>query len=181
VILDDIVPGAHFTERHHRHVAAPPEAVWASLLELRLSDSPVSRALMDLRTLGRRGGAAMTSGRFLESGPVPVLELEPPRRAVAGGVLQPWKLGGGSRPPALDGPALRAFAQPGWVKCGVDFTLHPEGGGTLLATETRVEATDPGTRRRFGLYWLLIRFGSGVIRREMLRVVARRAEAGVAG
>ena len=38
-------------------------------------------------------------------------------------------------------------------------------------------ATDLRTRARFGLYWLAIRCGSGLIRRDMLRAVARRAEA----
>ena len=37
-------------------------------------------------------------------------------------------------------------------------------------------ATDARSRRRLALYWLLIRGGSGLIRREVLRVVARRAE-----
>ena len=37
-------------------------------------------------------------------------------------------------------------------------------------------ATDPGTRARFRVYWTIIRAGSGLIRRDMLRAVARRAE-----
>jgi len=46
----------------------------------------------------------------------------------------------------------------------------------LLSTETRVLATDPKTRRTFAAYWCVIRPGSSVIRRELLKVVARRAE-----
>ena len=48
---------------------------------------------------------------------------------------------------------------------------------TALHTETRVLATGRRARRAFGAYWLVIRGGSGLIRREMLRAVARRAEA----
>jgi hypothetical protein len=40
-----------------------------------------------------------------------------------------------------------------------------------------VLATGPRARRSFGAYWLLIRAGSGLIRREILRAVAHRAEA----
>jgi hypothetical protein len=44
-----------------------------------------------------------------------------------------------------------------------------------LVTETRVGCTDAGSRRRFRLYWLLVRPFSGVIRKAMLGAVAREA------
>jgi hypothetical protein len=179
VILDDIISAPEFSERHARRIAAEPDRVWAALLELRLSDSPVARLLMAVRTLGplRRGRhEQLISGRFLDHGPVPLLAITPGECVVAGGVMQPWKLGGGAEPPLLDAAALRAFDRAGWVKCAVDFVLVPDGAGTQLTTETRVAATDTRSRRCFALYWLLIRAGSGLIRREMLRVVARHAE-----
>jgi hypothetical protein len=46
-----------------------------------------------------------------------------------------------------------------------------EGNGTLLSTETRVHATDAATRRAFRRYWLLVRAGSGLIRRDILSAV----------
>ena len=90
--------------------------------------------------------------------------------------MQPWKLNGGEDPPELDAAALQAFSDPGWVKVGFDLVLVPDRAGTRLTTETRVTATDPRTRARFRLYWTVIRLGSGLIRRDMLRAVARRAE-----
>lgn len=172
--LDDIIPAPHFRERHERLIAAPAAAVWRALWELRLGDLALSRALMSVRTFGRR--VPMISERFLEHGPVPVLGAEPGRFVVAGGLLQPWKVTGGRRSPALDAAGLRAFAAPGWVKVGFDFVLRADGERTLLSTETRVEATDARTRVLFGVYWTLIRLGSGLIRRDMLRAVARAAE-----
>ncbi len=62
------------------------------------------------------------------------------------------------------------------MKTAMDFVLQSDGKATLLSTETRVSATDAGTRGRFGLYWLVIRVGSGLIRGDLLRAVARRAE-----
>jgi hypothetical protein len=186
VTLDDVVPAPHFSERHERVIAAPPEVVWAALHELRAGDSPVVRALMGARTLPARvlgrGRPGSSTGRpFLEQGPVPVLATDRPRSVVAGGVMQPWKLTGGAEAPVLDAAALRAFAEPGWVKCAVDFVLVPDGGGTRLSTETRVEATDRRTRVRFGAYWIVIRAGSGLIRREMLRLVAEKAQITASG
>jgi hypothetical protein len=179
--LDDLLPAPHFSERHERRIAAPPAAVWQAVQELRLGDLALSRALMAVRLLparlaGREQASRMVDGRLLEEGPVPVLATEPAHAVVAGGVLQPWKLTGGEEPPALDAAALQAFAEPGWVKTGFDLVIEPNGAGTRLTTETRVTATDARTRARFGLYWLFIRAGSGLIRRDMLRAVARRAE-----
>jgi hypothetical protein len=180
--LDDLMPAPHFREYHERRIAAPPAAVWAALQELRLGDLALSRALMAIRELparltGRADASRMVSGRLLEEGPVPVLAESAGRAVVAGGVMQPWKLTGGEDPPALDARALQAFAEPGWVKTGFDLAIEPDGAGSRLTTETRVTATDPRTRARFGLYWLFIRAGSGLIRHDMLRAVARRAEA----
>jgi hypothetical protein len=50
-------------------------------------------------------------------------------------------------------------------------------GGTLLTTETRIQATDDHARRSFRRYWLLIHPGSAAIRRAWLRAIRRRAEA----
>lgn len=181
--LDDVLPAPHFSERHGRSIAAPPAAVWAALQDIRLGDLALSRTLMGIRLLparlaGKKEADVMVSGRILEDGPVPVLAADPDRAVLAGGVMQPWKITGGEEPPELDAAALMAFDEPGWVKVGLDFVLEPSAGGTRLTTETRVTATDSRTRARFGIYWLFIRVGSGLIRRDMLRAVAQRAEAG---
>lgn len=175
--MDDLLPQPHFREHHERHIAAQPAAVWDALHELRLAELPLSRTLMGVRELRGRPPSRMVTGRFLEEGPVPVLGSTYQRAVIAAGVMQPWKLTGGAAPPTLDARALRAFNEPGWVKTAMDFVLEPDWDGTRLHTETRVRATDGWTRVRFGLYWLLIRAGSGLIRRDLLRSVARRAEA----
>ena len=49
-------------------------------------------------------------------------------------------------------------------------------GATLLKTETRVLCLDEASRRRFRLYWSVVGFFSGIIRREILRVIKNSAE-----
>jgi hypothetical protein len=180
--IDELLPAPHFREHHERRIAAPPAAVWDAMQELRLRDLVLSRALMGVRLLparlaGRKQASRMVESRLLDGGPVTLLASDPDHAVLGGGVMQPWKLTGGEEPPALDAPALQAFSEPGWVKVGFDFVIEPSGAGTRVTTETRVTATDPRTRARFGLYWLFVRAGSGLIRRDMLRAVARRAEA----
>ena len=74
---------------------------------------------------------------------------------------------------------LRDFDEPGWLKFGMEWTLSPLAGGrTLVETVTLCEATDERSRRRFSAYWALIRPFSGLIRRELLGVVARAVSEG---
>jgi hypothetical protein len=59
----------------------------------------------------------------------------------------------------------------------MDFRLTPAMGGTHLSSETRVQATDDATRRRFDRYWLIVRPGSSAIRYEVLTALAIKVEA----
>ncbi len=180
--LDDVVPVPDHVTRQSRVIDAPPSVVWEELHRLRLSSLPVTLLLSAARALPvlltgrgrRRGGLDRT---FLDVVPVPELVSDPPSHVVFGGVLQAWRLTGGRRPPVLDADGVREWSEPGWVKVGMEFRLTPALGGTRLSCETRVVATDAGTRRRFGLYWLAVRPGSSAIRWELLTAVATRAEA----
>ena len=179
--LDDVVPVADHVTRQSRVIDAPPSVVWEELHRLRLSSLPVTLLFSAVRALpvllagrGRRRGLDRT---FLDVVPIPELASDPPSHVVFGGVLQAWRLTGGRRPPVLDAAGVREWSEPGWVKVGMEFRLTPALGGTRLSCETRVVATDAGTRRRFGLYWLAVRPGSSAIRWELLTAVAMRAEA----
>jgi hypothetical protein len=178
--LDDVVPDAEHVTRQARVIEAPRSVVWEELHRLKLSSLPVSLVLGAVRALpvllaGKgRGGLDRA---FLDVVPIPQLSSEAPTAVVFGGVLQAWRLTGGQKPPVLDAAGVREFAEPGWVRIGMEFRLTPAVGGTHLSSETRVAATDPGTRRRFDRYWLLVGPGSSAIRWEVLTAVALKAEA----
>jgi hypothetical protein len=180
VDLDDVVPVADHVTHQARVIEAPRTAVWEELHRLKLRSLPVALVLSAIRAMpvlptGRwRGGIDRA---FLDLVPIPMLASEPPAAVVFGGVLQPWRLRGGEQPPALDADGVRQFAEPGWVRIGMEFRLRTAVGGTHLSSETRVAATDSATRRRFNRYWFVVGPGSSAIRWEVLTAVAARAEA----
>jgi hypothetical protein len=179
VDLDDVVPEFDHVTRQARVIDAPRAVVWEELHRLKVRSLPVTIALGAVRALpvllsGKGHGSL--SRPFLDVIPIPVLSSEQPSSVVFGGVLQAWRLSGGAPPPVLDAAGVRSFAEPGWVKIGMDFRLTPAMGGTHLSSETRVQATDDETRRRFDRYWLVVRPGSSAIRYEVLTAVAVKAE-----
>jgi hypothetical protein len=77
----------------------------------------------------------------------------------------------------------RTFADPvppGLAGAAWNFAVVPVAdGGCVLHTETRILTGDAGACRRFRLYWTLVRPGSGLIRRLMLRAIRAEAERSV--
>jgi hypothetical protein len=161
--IDRVLPAWDRRERHSIRIAAPAERVWQACRELRSDDIPLTRALMRVRRGGRRGRGGPILDQFLP------LASEPGRELVVGLMGRPWRL-------RLDAGDFATYAAPGSVRMATDFRIEPDGDGCRLSTETRVQAVDARARRVFGLYWLAIRPGSGLIRRDMLRAVKRRAE-----
>jgi hypothetical protein len=174
-LIDELIPRWDFRSRFDRTIAAEPAAVWTALHTVTYRELPLTRLLMTVRTAGR----AKPDGTVAEGLRMPVLGHAEAREAVLGQVARYWT------PHPETGPAwsrtpegFARFAEPGWAKAAMSFQLTPvPGGQTVLAAETRVQATDATARRAFGRYWLLIRAGgAGLIRLELLRAIARRAE-----
>jgi hypothetical protein len=178
-LLDLALPRWDVRERHGRLVAAPAERVWAALQQVTVGELRLTRALMRVRSLGRYEMG--DPGRLmLDMLPPGEISRREPAELVCAMVspttpLRPMTAGPQTRPG--DVAELSRPLPDGWVRVAMDFRLEGDGAATRLTTETRVLATGPRARRSFGAYWLLIRAGSGLIRREILRAVAHRAEA----
>ena len=171
-MLGRMIAGAQFGEHHMRLIPAEPDVVWEAIIALRWSDLTVTRPLMLLRGFGPRGlDRSILDG----TGPVSPSYVDRPRELVATAIERPWKLRPEPGPSIPDPAAFAAFDEPGWLKQGMDFVLTSVPGGTRVDTSTLCRATDAGARRRFRLYWLLIRPFSGLIRRDILSAIARSA------
>jgi hypothetical protein len=178
--LEELMPGYDVRAAYSILIAATPQRVWEELLNSDFHSLPITRHLMRLRTLGRRKPptgqpstlATMGAGGgrgFLEIARVPEEEIV---LAIAGRfwlphapVLRDWK--------AEEFPAL---APHGAAKAAWNLYLTAEGTKTRLSTETRVLCFGRSARMQFRLYWFLIGFFSGWIRKEMLEMVKRKCE-----
>jgi hypothetical protein len=178
--LDEFITTADARERFEVVVDAPAELVFAVAREFDMQSLPLVRAIFRLRGLLTRSTPVRREPQGLlaelTSLGWAVLRLEPDRLLIGGAACQPWLADVVFRPiPASD---FRDFAAPGQVKIAWTIEVTPERATTTrLATETRVEATDPDARRRFRRYWRWARFGILPIRWLLLPAIGRKAEA----
>lgn len=192
MLIDDYLPRYDVRERHRTRVAASPEVTYAALHTADLRSSLIVRALLLARALpgalarGRAGVRALRARgttpltlAALEATGFRVLAAAPPTEIVLGLEGRFWRVRDGApHAPAAPDFWTRAPA-PGTARGVWSFHLAARPDGTTeLTTETRVRCADAGARRRFLPYWYLIRPGSGIIRRAMLRAIRRSAEAG---
>lgn len=185
------MPRYDFREVHSVVIRATPANVVAAIKAVTPAEMPLVRTLFALRALpnrllGRGPGIRPAAGRSLldqalQAGFV-LLGEAPQREIVVGTVGAFWSIRGGPSVRLASARAFVDFATPGYAKAAMNFSLEPlNGHRTRLRTETRIVATDPTSRGRFGRYWRMIHAGSALIRRMWLRAVKRRAEASWGG
>jgi hypothetical protein len=186
MLIDDLMPRWDVRSRHQISVQATAAVTYAAIRSVDLGAHPIVRGLLGLRRLP----AALARGRFQWSGvrgseplTLPVLESRgfhvvaesSPRELVVGVEGAFWTLSGDLRQvsaAAFGTPILPGLARATWC-----FTVEPvTTDACVLATETRVCASDAPTRRRLLLYWAGVGWGSGLIRRFMLRAIKVEAE-----
>lgn len=173
-LLDEAIPAFDFGNGHGRHVHASPERVTDAVEAFRLQGPG------DL--LFRLRGIRLPSGSIRDVLPrsgFTLLAERPGREVVAGTFGQFWAIRELTHMEApRDMHAFRAFNRPGWAKGAISIRIDPlADGSSYLSTETRVRCSDAAARRRFAAYWALIRVFSGWLRRDLLRRIARAAEA----
>ena len=186
-MLDGFLPSYDFEEVHDIEVRAAPADAYRAIREVTPADVPLLRALFRIRSAParRRLGSRIPFGspdplieQALRGGFV-LLAEDPGRELALGTVGQFWRIGTGIPLPLADARAFLTFDRADHAKAVLGFSVAPiPGGGTLVGTRTRVWVPDRGARRRFALYWRVIRPASGVIRRNWLRAIKQRAERG---
>ncbi len=183
-LLDRLLPGAPLVEIDEVVIDAPAQAVWAAVRHGSIGGAGFVRLLFALRTiperlLGHGDDLRLRIDEMRSSPERPGFQLlleEPGREAAVGAIGKVWR----ARIPFLhvDAAAWEAFAEPGWVKVAWALRVTRHEGGSRLAIEARVDATDDLSWLRFRRYFRVIGPFSRAIRRSLLRGVARELEGG---
>lgn len=180
-VLDDIMPEYQFSERHSERIHAKPEQVMQAIRQSTFRDMKSLMTLLKIR--GAVSRSREDTGVFLRWQDKPILDSFTASGYLSGGSEHEIVACGGANLRA-GGPlrvrTLKEYAdyrEQGGVKMAFDFNVEDAGGGwSTVTAETRVVATDDLTRRGMGRYWRLILPGSGLLRRQWLDGIKRRAE-----
>jgi hypothetical protein len=198
VLLDELMPKYDVIERHRTLVAAGPDAVYAALRGADLAGAPLTKLLLAIRAMPSALIALLRSpgGALVELRGSRKRLAQPPRalrladfervgfhvvaervsEELVIGLLGKFWTARGALCATLSVEDFHKGPPNGYALAGWNFTVAARADGlTELATETRVWCAEDA-RVKFRAYWLLVRPGSGLIRRSMLRAIRREAE-----
>ncbi len=163
------MPKYDYIETHDIKIRASAANVFNAVNEIDLCESPIIRGLFFLRGLPNAKLSDLRKSRFEFLGERENEEL------LIGLAGKFWTFRGEMQ--KINSGNFREFDEKGFAKAVWNFSVDGDGNETRLKTETRVRCLDDVSRRSFGFYWTFIQPFSGLIRREMLRIVKKKAEA----
>jgi hypothetical protein len=176
--IDLFAPHPDAVETHRIKIAASPAIVYRALWTTNLGSSLIIKLLLGLRSLpelvlhgSRPRNRKITLQTVIDSG-FGVLSEKRGEEIVLGVTGRFWRPTGNLSPfkrADFDQPVPAGTARGVW-----NFSVTENGKDlTILSTETRVTCGDAASRRKFRLYWLVVRPFSGLIRILMLRAVRK--------
>ncbi|MFL5481796.1 MAG: hypothetical protein ACJ8AK_06360 [Gemmatimonadaceae bacterium] len=192
------MPKYDVIERHRAVVAAGTDTVYAALRRADLASGPLAKLLLAVRAIPsaliasfRSPGSAFVELRAarkpraqrprairladFERAGFHVVAERVPEEIVIGLLGKFWTPRGALRA-TLSIDDFHKGPPNGYALAGWNFTVAARPDGlTELATETRVWCAEDA-RVKFRAYWLVVRPGSGLIRRSMLGAIRREAE-----
>jgi hypothetical protein len=180
--LDEVMPDYDVHEVHELWVPAWPEPAYEAVLAVTANEVRLFGPLMSLRAVpsrlrGRRrsrDARAPLLTEMLKAGFVD-LGAEPGSEVVLGAVGRFWSPTGNLPLRTVrTREDFKMFAEPGYSKAAVNFSVEPQSEGSVLRTETRIVGTDAEATRKFRRYWWLIGWASAAIRRSWLKAIRRR-------
>lgn len=188
--LDFYMPHYHFSEKHKILVRATPETVFETACRVDISRSKAVRILFTLRGIyallaARTGPGGVSTISYalneLMKKEFTVLDEVQDREIVLGMVGRFW-LPLDTTGCGIDANEFINFNLEGCCKAAWNLRIETQSEGwVLLSTETRVVCMGRKARILFGLYWLIIKPFSGIIRRIILVTIKKEAEKVAAG
>jgi hypothetical protein len=184
VLLDEVMPEYDVHEVHELWVPAEPGTAYEAVQAVTAKEVRLFGPLMSLRAVPPRlqrkprsfDEQAPMLTRMLEAGFVD-LGTEPGSEVVVGAVGRFWSPSGNLPVRTIrTREDFKGFAQPGYSKAAMNFSVEPQGDGSLIRTETRIVGTDAEASKKFRRYWWLIGWASAAIRRSWLKAILRRCQ-----
>ena len=174
MLIDLFLPDYDFSEKHETIVRAGAEKAYAAIGSVNFTESWLIWGLLGLRGLGRSPSKTLTV-RDLTADGFAVLGEKPDEELLLGLAGKFWTLGGCLQ--NINAENFRQFQTKGYAKTVWNFTVMETAENEVrVGTETRVKCLDEESLASFGFYWRFVRPFSGLIRREMLRLVKQKAE-----
>lgn len=175
--LDNIMPEYQFSERHSARIHARPEQVMEAVRQSTFGDMKSLVTLLKIRGAALRTPVRETDWqdkRVLDAFSAPGFLLDGSEREVV--MFWAANVRAGRLAEVRSPQEFVDYREPGAVKMAFNFNVEDAGAGwSTVSTETRVAAlSDVG--RGFARYWRLIVPGSGLLRRQWLDGIKRRAE-----
>ncbi|MGI8882847.1 MAG: hypothetical protein ACR2IA_01205 [Pyrinomonadaceae bacterium] len=170
MLIDEFLPKYDFIETHGIEVRASNEAVFIALDEIDFCESSIIRWLLFLRGMPSENIRL----RDLRKSNFEILGKRKNKELLIGLAGKFWTLNGKLQ--KINSGNFREFNKKGFAKAVWNFSVDGKGNETRLTTETRIRCLDDASRRSFGFYWTFIQPFSGLIRREMLKIVKKKAE-----
>lgn len=170
MLIDQFLPKYDFVETHGIKIHASAAEVFKTLDEIDLSESWVIRGLFFLRGLPSQKlrFADLKKSRF------EILGIEENKEMLLGLAGKFWTINGNLQKVNADN--FQKFDKKGFAKAVWDFSLEENGRETFLKTETRIQCLDEESRKSFRFYWSLIQPFSGLVRKEILKIIKLKAE-----
>jgi len=180
-LLDSFLPTSHYWKSQTIRIEAPPATVIAAVRVVTPAEVPGLRMLA-IASGGLRWGLTPQENALFRRPMIEALQRQSfvilgeraGQEIVMGAIGRIWAQ---SYVP-LRGPAsFRSFRDPRFARLAMNVRVRRDSdGGTLLTTETRVLCPDPAARKQMDRYWRLWSPGGGVVQRNWLSTVRRRAE-----
>jgi hypothetical protein len=173
--LDTWLPDYHVRTVQRRASRATPNELWQAAEDTRIRDTRVLRPLIGVR-LGPHAPSADTTFRELFRTDIFTLLEEGERYSISGVAGCLWAPRGeyAHFKSAAD---YRQYERAGRAKAAVMTLVREHSRGSEIVTEIRVWCTDRRAELRFRSVWVLVTPFMRFVRLDLLRAVARRAEA----
>lgn len=173
--LDTWLPDYHVRTVQRRVSHAAPDKLWEAAAGTRIRDTRVLRPVIGAR-LGPHAPPAETTFRELFRTDIFTLLEEGDRYSISGVAGCLWAPRGeyARFESAAD---YRQYEDAGRAKAAVMTLVREHERGSEIVTEIRVWCTDRRAEMRFRSVWLLVAPFMRFVRLDLMRSVARRAEA----